>query len=149
MYGFTDGDIVEKTELYTIWRVSEVVCIRVVGVVDDEKSERWRSGLTSYLERTGYPRFAALDSTGSDAQNSLRSRLSSATFGRNLARRLEWGAVLTGSGSGPLVVVRTVLRVGGMPNVYIYQSVPEFTAAMDACRAGRRPPRWSSLQVEA
>jgi hypothetical protein len=113
MYGFTDGDIVEKTELYTIWRVSEVVCIRVVGVVDDEKSERWRSGLTSYLERTGYPRFAALDSTGSDAQNSLRSRLSSATFGRNLARRLEWGAVLTGSGSGPLVVVRTVLRVGG------------------------------------
>jgi hypothetical protein len=36
-----------------------------------------------------------------------------------------------------------------MPNVYLYQNVSEFTAAMDACRAGRRPPRWSSAQVEA
>jgi len=108
----------------------------------------WRAGLLAHIERSGYPRFAALDSAASDPHNSLRSRLGTAAFARSLARRIEWGAVLTGPGPGPLVVVRTVMRVVGMPNIYLFQSPAEFGQALASCLAGRRPLKWADTAVE-
>jgi hypothetical protein len=50
---------------------------------------------------------------------------------------------LTGRGStGPLVVIRTVMRVAGISNISILVGEAEFVHALDSCRAGRRPSPW-------
>src|SRR5687768_16473864 len=102
MHGFEAADIVEKTASYTIWRQPLLAGIKVLGVVDDRLSDRWREALLSEFGRRGWPRYFALDSSDSDPQNSLACRLRTAAFVRDGARRVQWTGVLTTAKAGPL-----------------------------------------------
>ena len=125
MHGFETTDVVDKSDFYTIWRQPLLAGIKVIGVVDDRQSDRWRDALLSEFGKRGWPRYFALDSSDSDPQNSIACRLRTAAFVRDGARRVQWTGVLTTAKAGPLVVVRTVLRVVGVPNVAIFTAPTE------------------------
>jgi hypothetical protein len=149
MHGFEPADVVEQSAQYTIWRQPLLAGIKVLGRVDDRLSDRWREAVLAEFDKRGWPRYFALDSSDSDPVNSIASRLRTAAFVRDGARRVQWTGVLTTAKAGPLVVVRTVLRVVGVSNVALFTAPVEFRRALDEARVGIRPRLGESAPVVA
>lgn len=146
MYGFSESDRVLKKPQYTIWRQPLVVAVELRGELADAMSDEWRTAVSTEFERGGYPRFYAMDARTVEPDSTMAARYRSAVFVKRSLEKLEWAVVLI-SGARLLVVVRTVLRLGGMGNCSLVESETEFNAAIDHMKNGRRPTLASAVRA--
>lgn len=138
MHGFLSSELRREASHFRLWRHGPLLALELFGPVDDEGSERWRREVLEECERHGWPRFVAVDLRRLDPQNTMLGRFRTASTGRVFLSRVEWLYALTGASPGPLIVVRTVLRVIGATNVSFLSAEEDFRKVLAETREGRR-----------
>jgi len=91
--------------------------VRLDQDIDDAGSIAWRGTVDADIATHGCPRFMILDVHQVVARNSIAMRFKSAGWARTLLQHLIQGAIYTGSNDHAGIVISTVLRFAGMPNV--------------------------------
>ncbi len=138
MHSFLPNELCARTEFFRLWRHRQLIGLQLWGPIDDAASLAWRTAVYSECEVGGWPRFFAVDLRQVDPQNSLLGRFQTASTGKIFLSKIEWMYALTGGSPGPLVVIRTVLRVIGAHNLSLLTSEADFHRAIEAARQGQR-----------
>ena len=76
---FVDDALVHDGGFFTVWRRGDVVGVRIVGDLDDEKNPVWRAWLDERFAQEGVPRFMALDVRSATPAASMMATMSSAS----------------------------------------------------------------------
>jgi hypothetical protein len=133
---FADENIVERAPRRTLWREPGFLFVKLLGDIDDEHSVAWRRAVDAHTAACGWPPFMALDVSEALAVNSMSMRLQSAAWARNTLRHIEDGTIYTAGNQRSSFVIKTVLRVAGMPNVHVVSDAAVFEEACARYRTG-------------
>ncbi len=140
---FVDDVLLHDAGWFTVWRRSraefDVVGVRIVGHLTDEKNPIWRAWLDDEFSRTRWPRFIALDVKGALPAASLPKRLQTAMWGKKVLGLIEHGSIHLGTEASVSLTVRATLRIAGMTNASMRNADVAFAADVDAMMAGRAP----------
>jgi hypothetical protein len=134
---FDNADIVVKDDCHVVYRRGAVLGLCISGVIDDERSDRWRQSLEAEVLRAGFPDYYAIDGTAMRAKNSPGSRLRTALFVRGLMRQARHAVILSSAQTGSTIVMRTLLRLAGVSNIRMVTTVEDFAATLQEMHAGK------------
>lgn len=134
---FVDDALVHDGGFFTVWRRGDVVGVRIVGDLDDEKNPVWRAWLDERFAQEGVPRFMALDVRSATPAASLPKRMQTAAWGRRLLGQIAHGTIHLGHDANVSLTVKAILRVAGMDNVWLRTDDDAFAADVKAMLRGR------------
>lgn len=140
---FTDegGLFVEACRLhdggfFSVWRRGDVVGVRIVGDLDDERNPIWRAWLDARFAADGLPRFIALDVRDATPAASLPKRMQTAAWGRRVLGQIERGTIHLGHDANVSLTVKAILRIASMDNVWLRTDDDAFAADVAAMLHG-------------
>jgi hypothetical protein len=133
-----DAVQVFEHERMRVWREQHVQHTKLYGDIDDTYSVWWRSTLDTLHKERGFTPFMTLDVCDAAAVNSMAMRLKSAAWARELLKNLREGLIFNGNNATSGFVIRAILRVAGMPNVFTVGSEADMNVALLSWRAGRK-----------
>lgn len=136
---FDSADVVAHDECHVIYRRGTVMGLELFGVIDDDRSERWRQGFEHEVIRGGYPDYYAIDGQRMEAVNGAGSRLRSALFVRGLMRRAKYAVVFGSTKTSSSIVMSALLRVAGISNALLVTNMQDFTRAVEKMHMGLHP----------
>jgi len=134
---FVDDARLHDGGFFSVWRRGDVVGVRIVGALDDEKNPIWRAWLDDRFASDGTPRFVALDVKDATPAAALPKRMQTAAWGRRLLGRITHGTIHLGHDANVSLTVKAILRVAGMDNVWLRTDDDAFAADIDAMLRGR------------
>lgn len=134
---FIDDARLHDGGFFAVWRRGDVVGVRIVGPLDDERNPVWRAWLDDRFARDGMPRFLALDVKSATPAASLPKRMQTAAWGRRLLGQISLGTIHLGHKANVSLAVKAILRVSGMDNVWLRTDDDAFAADIDAMLRGR------------
>ncbi len=128
---FVDETKLHDGDFFAVWRRrghgGDVVGVRIVGPLTDEKNPVWRAWLDARFATDGWPRFIALDVKDAIPAASLPTkRLQTAMWGKSTLGRIERGSIHLGHEASVSLTVRATLRIAGMSNVSLHHSDAAF-----------------------
>lgn len=138
--GFPDSSLIHDGGFFGVWRVGDVLGLRIVGVLDDERNPVWRAYLDAYIEESGWPRFAMLDVSETIPAASMAKRIQTAQWGRKVSAHIERGILFVGQDARVGFAVRAILRVASTSRLEIVNDEREFGALARALIEGRDGP---------
>lgn len=138
MWSTASGTGAGVSSTCTVWREPQLILVRLVGEIDDEASQEWRSRVAAEMAR-GAPRFVAFDMHDANPRNSMSTRFQVAAFARDLVKRVEWVVLLMPSNVGAGLVVRLIMGIVSAAHVSAVTSKVAFQEALESLRRGERP----------
>lgn len=133
---FAPSSLVEDHGWWAFWRDGDLLGIRIVGELNDERNPQWRARLDEHVEAHGWPRIAALDVTEAIPAASLPYRARTALWGRRVLSNVDRALVVASAESQLTFTVRAILRMAGVPNVVFVNDAAraqdEFRALLDS-----------------
>jgi hypothetical protein len=120
---FTEDKRLHDGGFFGVWRARvaagghDVVGIRIVGPLTDERNPVWRAWLDERFAVDGWPRFIALNVKDALPAASLPRRLQTAMWGKKVLGLIERATIHLGSEASVSLTVRATLRIAGMNNV--------------------------------
>ena len=141
---FDDDARLHDGGFFAVWRrqgaAGDVVDVRIVGPLTDDKNPVWRAWLDARFAADGWPRFIALDVKDALPAASLPKRLQTAMWGKQVLGRVERGGIHLGREASVSLTVRATLRIAGMSNVSLHHDDDAFAgdvrAMLDAAKVG-------------
>lgn len=131
-------DETRGTMRVAVWREPTLQYTKLWGSIDDDGSVFWRGALDRIHAQHGFTPFMLLDVFEAEAVNTMPMRLKSAAWARELLTHLTEGLIYNGKNAKSGFVIRTILRVAGMPNVSTIGTEPELARALTSWRSGAR-----------
>jgi hypothetical protein len=136
---FHADHLLHQDDFYAVWRSGDVVGVRIVGPLTDERNPLWRAKLDALCERDGWPRFIALDVKSAIPAATLPKRVQTALWGKRTLQRITCGSIHLGEDGRVSLTVGAILRVAGMDNVLLRTSDAAFERDVTLMLRGEKP----------
>lgn len=136
---FDDAHCVHTADFFAVWRVGDVVGVRIVGELTDARNPIWRAHVDAHFDAVGWPRYVALDVRKAIPMATLPLRIQSALWGKKVLSKITAGVLGVGKDARVGLTVGAIMRVAGMGNVVLCHDDDDFTARVARMERGEDP----------
>lgn len=116
---FAPSALVEDQGWWAFWRDGDVLGVRIVGALTDERNPVWRARLDEHVAEHGWPRVAALDVTEAIPAATLPMRARTALWARRMMSNIGHTLVVVSADHQLTFTVKAILRMAGVSNVTV------------------------------